>query len=71
MIILGTIHKGCPADPGQGGLRNPDVQLLLEFDSIFLSGHRGEGGLEILVLSGRPLWMAPNLFNREKDNIEH
>ena len=41
--------------PGEGGLRNPDVQLLFECDSIVSSGHRGEGGLEILVLAGRPL----------------
>ena len=41
--------------PGKGGLRNPDVQLLFECDSIVLSGRREGGGLEILVLSGRPL----------------
>ena len=29
--------------PGEGGLRNPDVQLLFECDSIVLSGRRGEG----------------------------
>ena len=51
---LGAIHKGRAADPGEGGLRNPDVQLLFECDSIVLSGRRG-GGLEILVLAGRPL----------------
>ena len=51
---LGAIHKGRPADPG--GLKNPVVQLLFECDSIVLSGRRvGRGGLEILVLAGRPL----------------
>ena len=38
--------------PGEGGLRNSDVTLLFEYDSIVLSGRRGEGGLEILVLAG-------------------
>ena len=52
---LGAIHKGRPADPGEVGLRNPDVQLLFECDSIVLSGRRGERGLEILVLAGRSL----------------
>ena len=42
---------------GRGGLRNPGVQLLFECDYIVLSRRRG--GLEILVLVGRPLWMAP------------
>ena len=41
--------------PGEGGLRNPDVQLLFQCDSIVLSRRRGEWGLEILVLIGRPL----------------
>ena len=41
---LGAIHKGRPADPGEGGLRNSDVQLLFECDSIVLSRRRGEGG---------------------------
>ena len=40
---LGAIHKGRPADPGEGGLRNPDVPLLFECDSIVLSGRRRRG----------------------------
>ena len=52
---VGIIHKGRPADPGEGGLRNLDVQLLFECDSIVLSGRRGKGGLEILVLGERLL----------------
>ena len=31
-LRYGAIHKGRPADPGEGGLRNPDVQLLFECD---------------------------------------
>ena len=50
-----AIHKGRPADPGGGGLRNPDIQLLFECDSMVLSGRRGGGDIEILVLAGRPL----------------
>ena len=70
---LGAIHKGRPADPGEGGLRNPDIQLLFECDSIVLSECSGEGGLEILVLSRRLLWMAPNLvfFIEENSKIQH
>ena len=30
---------------------------------LFYPDVRGEGGLEILVLAGRPLWMAPNGLN--------
>ena len=41
---LGVIHKGRPADPGGGGLWNPDVQLSFECDSIVLSRRRGGGG---------------------------
>ena len=48
----GAIHKGRPADPGRGDLRNPDVQLLFECGSIVLAGRRGEGGLEILFVAG-------------------
>ena len=51
----GPFTKDVRLTPGEGGLRNPDVQLLFECDSIVLSGRRGEGGLEILVLAGRPL----------------
>ena len=40
----GAIHKGCPADPGEGGLRNLNAQLLFECDSIVLSGRKGRGG---------------------------
>ena len=54
-----AIHKGRPPDPGEGGLRNADVQLLFECDSIVSSRGRGKGGLEILVLAGLPLSMAP------------
>ena len=39
---LGSIHKGRPANPGDGGgLRNADVQLLFDFDSIVF---RTQGG---------------------------
>ena len=55
MQIQGVIHKRRPADPGEGVLRNSEVQFLFECDSIVLSGRKGEGGLEILVLAGRPL----------------
>ena len=59
---LGANHKGRPAHP-RGvrvcGIRKfnfyPSVILLLYLDA-------GEkGGLKILVLTGRPLWMAPYL----------
>ena len=33
---------------------------------IVLSGRRGEGGLEILVLAGRPLRMAPKKKKKKK-----
>ena len=60
---LGAIHKGRPAElEGGGGLRNLDVQLLFVCDSIVLTRRREEWGLEILVLSGRPLWIAPYRF---------
>ena len=42
---LGAIHKGRPADPGEGGLGNPNVELLFECDSIALSGRRGGEGV--------------------------
>ena len=51
----GPFTKDVRLNPGEGGLRNPDVQLLFECDSIVLSGHRGKGGLEILFLARRPL----------------
>ena len=50
---LGPFTKDVQLTPGEGGLRNPDVQLSFDCDSIVLSGRRG--GLEILVLAGRPL----------------
>ena len=56
-IYYGAIHKGRPPDPGGGGLRNPDVQLLFECDSIFFI--RTQGVLEILVLAGCSLLVAP------------
>ena len=46
-MVLGAIHKGLPADPKGGGLRNLDVQLLFECYFIVLSGRK--------VLAGRPL----------------
>ena len=58
----GWFTKDVPLTPGRGALRNPHFQLLFECDSIVLSGRRGKGGLEILVLVGRPLWMAPCLL---------
>ena len=51
----GPFTKDIRLTPGREGLRNPDVQLLFECDSIVLSERRGEGGLEILVFAGRPL----------------
>ena len=51
----GPFTKDVRLTPGEEGLRNPDVQLLFECDSIVLSGRMGVGGLEILVLAGRPL----------------
>ena len=51
-----SFTKDVRLTPWEEGLRNPDVQLLFECDSIVLSGRRGgEGSLEILVLAGRPL----------------
>ena len=41
-VYIGAIHKGWLA-PGEGGLRNPDVQLLFECNSIVLSGRKGGG----------------------------
>ena len=43
-INLGAIHKGRPADPGEGGVRNQDALLFFECDSIVLPGHRGDRG---------------------------
>ena len=54
-LTLGPFTKDVRLTPGRRGLRNPDVQLLFECDSIVLSGRRGKGGLEILVSAGRPL----------------
>ena len=51
----GPFTKDVRLTPGEGGLRNPDVPLLFECNSIVLSERRGEGGLEILVFAGRPL----------------
>ena len=58
----GPFTKDVQLTPREGGLRNPDVQLLFECDSIVLFGRRGEGVLEILVLAGRPLCMAHTNF---------
>ena len=54
-LLKGPFTKDVRLTPGEGGLQNPDVQLLFESDSIALSRRRGEGGLKILVLAGRPL----------------
>ena len=54
-MTMGPFTKDVQLTPGEGGLRNADVQLLFECDSIVLSGRRRGGGLEILVLAGRPL----------------
>ena len=43
VVALGAIHKGRPADPGEWGLRNSDVPLLFDCDSIVSSGRRGRG----------------------------
>ena len=40
----GPFTKDVRLTPGEGGLRNPDVQLSFECDSIVLSGRRGEEG---------------------------
>ena len=48
-MCMGPFTKDVRLTPGRGGLRNPDVQLLFECDSIVLSGRRRRGGLEILV----------------------
>ena len=39
----GPFTKDVRLTPGEGGLRNPDVQLLFECDSIVSSGRRGRG----------------------------
>ena len=49
----GPFTKDVPLTAGEGGLRNPDVQLLFEY--IVYPDAGGKGGLEILVLDGRPL----------------
>ena len=40
----GPFTKDVRLTPGEGDLRDPDVQLLFECDSIVLSGRRGRGG---------------------------
>ena len=40
---MGSFTKDVRLTPGERGLRNPDVQLLFECDSIVLSGRRGRG----------------------------
>ena len=41
--MKGPFSKDVRLTPGEGGLLNPDVQLLFECDSIVLSGLRGQG----------------------------
>ena len=40
---MGPFLKDDWLTPGEGGLRNPEVQLLFKCDSIVLSGCRGRG----------------------------
>ena len=52
----GAIHKGRPADPGGGGVCG--IRTFNCYSSVILLFYPdagGEGGLEILVLAGRPL----------------
>ena len=75
--IRGHSQRTSGWTPGEGGLQIPDVQLLFECDYIVLSGRRGELGVEILVLVGRLLSMAPNveisrvLRSRFKTNLRN
>ena len=58
--MLGDIQKGRPADPVGGGvfgIRTFNCYSIVIL--LFYTDAGGEGGLEILVLSGRPLWMTP------------
>ena len=55
MHILGTIHKGRPADPGGGGCGIRTFNCYSSVILMFYPVAGGEGGLEILVLAGRPL----------------
>ena len=50
-ITKGPFTKDVRLTPGEGGLQNSDVQLFFECDTIVLSGRKGGGGLEILVLA--------------------
>ena len=52
----GAIHNGRPADPGGGG--DCGIRTFNCYSSVILLFYPdagGEGGLEILVLAGRPL----------------
>ena len=60
MSNLGSTHKGRPVYPGGGGVCG--TRTFNCYSCVILSFYpdAGGGGLEILVLAGRPLWMVPN-----------
>ena len=44
--LLGGIHLGRPAYPGEGGLEKPDIYCYFTRNSIVKPGQTGEGGSE-------------------------
>ena len=48
-----------PADPGEGGSAESGRLIVIWVWFYCFMRTQGEEGLEILVLAGRPLWMAP------------
>ena len=55
----GAIHKGRRADPGGGGSAESGRSIFIRvWFYCFVRMQVGMGGLEILVLAGRPFWMA-------------
>ena len=65
-MVKGTFTKDVQLTPGEEGLRNSDVQLLFECDSIVLSGRRGEG-----VNGPLHVHQARKTMEKERRNAAH
>ena len=64
---IGAIHKGRPADPRGGGSVESGRSIVIRVWFYCFIRTQGMGGLEILVLARRPLWMAPKLQQKYRD----
>ena len=60
LFHLEAIHKGRPADSGGARFAEFGRSIVIRVWFYCFIRTQGEGGLEILVLAGRPLWMVPN-----------